>query len=147
MQPEQNLVVSILDYLTSNGFFVWQNYSHGVYDQKLGIWRKRKSRYALKGASDIFGVLPNGKLLAIEVKIPKNSNGLTEDQKRFINKVMLNKGVAFKATSIQEVIDHLRSHGYKLNSLSYEHSTHLPTKPYSLQGECKKTPSRTNNES
>lgn len=58
--------------------------------------------------SDILGIMPSGKLLAIEVKTP--SGRVSEGQQDFINMVNSHGGVAFVARSVQEAVDNIKKH-------------------------------------
>lgn len=53
------------------------------------------------GSSDIIGILPGGRFLAIEVKRPGHEP--TEIQKEFMDKINALGGLAFVATSIDDV--------------------------------------------
>jgi hypothetical protein len=63
----------------------------------------------LLGVSDILGLLPNGRFLAIEVK--SATGRASEYQKKFIENVIKNNGVAFIAKSIDEVEEQLKTIG------------------------------------
>ena len=68
-----------------------------------------------KGIADILGILPTGRMLAIEVKKPgwaPPSPGAKafrhhQEQQRFIDTINANGGVAFFASSIEDVINGL----------------------------------------
>lgn len=55
----------------------------------------------LKGVSDILGVLPDGRFLAVECKGPKGKP--SPEQVEFIENVRKMGGVAFVARSLQDV--------------------------------------------
>lgn len=59
-----------------------------------------------RGVSDILGVLPNGRALAIEVKRPGGKP--TEAQQLFLHEVNRAGGLAFTASSVDEVEAYLR---------------------------------------
>ena len=62
-----------------------------------------------KGVSDILGVLPGGRALAIEVK---NSNGkATEHQRQFLEDVARAGGLSFIARSVEDVRHELEKVG------------------------------------
>lgn len=95
----------ILDFLNTElriGFF-WKNVSVGVFDEQAGVYRRSTNPYAIKGTSDILGIWPNGRLIAIEVKRPGNENGATVEQLAFIAKINRLGGLAFVATSVEKV--------------------------------------------
>jgi len=98
---EKDIESSILQYLEFCGIFAWKNVTGGYFNPKTNTFRKQKSKYAINGVSDILGVY-QGKFLAIEVKTPKNKVR-TEDQNHFIQTVKDKGGIAFYATSIDDV--------------------------------------------
>jgi len=63
----------------------------------------------IKGVSDILGVLPDGRMLAIEVK--SAGGRLTPEQKTFLLQAGNLGAVAFSARSIDEVVDRLAADG------------------------------------
>lgn len=67
-----------------------------------GKWITR-GKFSLKGVSDIVGILPGGRFLAIEVKRPGNERGVTLEQRAFIDRINKSGGLAFVATSISDV--------------------------------------------
>lgn len=54
-----------------------------------------------EGSSDIIGILPDGKFIGIECKRPGQK--ATDVQKNFLRTISENHGVAFVATSIEDV--------------------------------------------
>lgn len=74
--------------------------THGIFHYKA--WQGAMSE---KGISDIIGVLPEGKAVAIEVKIPKGN--LSEHQKGFLDRFKAAGGIAFVARSPGDVIKEL----------------------------------------
>lgn len=58
------------------------------------------------GISDIIGVLPSGKFLAIECKRPGAKP--TPAQAEFLHRVNMNGGLGFVATSVEDVEERLR---------------------------------------
>jgi len=136
---EGSLEKAILQYLRAIGVFCWKNDSVGiavptkvrtVLDPKTGRYKKKqsfrkKNRYHINGVSDILGVLPNGRFLAIEVKKPdEHKDGklvrayASTDQKIFIENVNNLGGLAFIARSIDDVLIELEKYfpsGRKLN--------------------------------
>jgi hypothetical protein len=64
----------------------------------------------MKGSSDIIGVLPDGRFLAVEVKA--RHGRLSPEQSMFIEKVRSLGGVAVVARSFRELDAALRREGY-----------------------------------
>lgn len=88
----------ILAYLHHRGIFAWKQVQAGIWDPVRNVY---KGFHGLRGVSDILGVLPNGKFLAVEVKSP--SGRVSEEQERFIAKVNELGGRAIIARSIEDV--------------------------------------------
>jgi hypothetical protein len=100
MTPEGEVQKAILDYLSVRGIFHWR--------VNTGAMRRngRLVRFGTAGVSDIIGVLPGGRILAIEVKAPKKYP--TEAQKDFLAQVKAAGGVGFVAYGVEDVAEHLR---------------------------------------
>ena len=95
---ERNIQSQIMIALSSAGCLVFRN-NTGALTDKTG----RLVRYGLcKGSSDIIGVCPDGRFLAVEVKTAKNR--LTPDQERFILAVKASGGRAGVARSVDDAM-------------------------------------------
>jgi hypothetical protein len=76
----------------------------------LGAWlyewtyRTGADTTAKKGMPDIVGCFPPGKFFAIELKSPNARRGLTPEQQAEIAAIQRAGGLAFMATSVEEVI-------------------------------------------
>lgn len=103
---EKDIQSAILKYLRMRGIFCWRQNNVGVYDQNKKRYIRPNSRFHLRGVSDILGVLPDGRLLAIEVKSRKGVVSI--DQRTFLDSITQSKGVAFVARSLDDVIQELR---------------------------------------
>jgi|SRR5579872_2540524 len=101
---EHQIQQAILQYLKVRGIFAWRNNTIGVWDSKLGIYRKNTT---IKGVSDILGILPTGRFLAIEVK--RKGGIVSDEQLEFNYTINKNGGLAFVAYSIDDVIFHLNN--------------------------------------
>lgn len=123
---------SILDYLNMAGFVAWRNNTTGIFDVKsaasklislskqcvnhrrmptakeiesvlFSSFRKNAGR---NGISDVLGFEKRtGKIIAVEVKTGKDS--LKPEQKRFLNDVRKNGGIAIVASCAGDVVDEL----------------------------------------
>lgn len=60
-----------------------------------------RGKATLKGVSDILGILKDGRLLAIEVKVGYNK--VTTEQNDFINQINTCGGLAFVARSLDDL--------------------------------------------
>lgn len=90
----------ILDYLNKRGIFAFKIKTMGTYDAINKTYRKL-GKFSLKGTSDILGLLPGGRFLAIEVKTAKGV--VSKEQKAFLNKVNKKGGLGFVARSVEDV--------------------------------------------
>lgn len=119
---EKQIENQILTFLRNKKIFVWKNQSTGVFDPSRKTFRRSNNAHHINGVSDILGILPDGRFLAIEVKRPKFSakklilvhrtqeeleKMAGEDQIKFINQVKAMNGVGFYADSIDVVVDQL----------------------------------------
>lgn len=99
---EKDIEKAILQYLEFlPSCFAWKSVTAGYFDTKTKSFKKQRNKYAINGVSDILGVY-QGKFLAIEVKRPSNKVR-NEEQNQFINQINLQGGIAFYATSIEDV--------------------------------------------
>lgn len=98
-KPRESLIQrAILEYLAWRGIFAFRVNQQGVplHDGRGGF-RPSPTR----GVSDILGILPGGTFLAIEVKRPGKRP--TDIQDEFLTRVGQAGGVAFVATSVEDV--------------------------------------------
>lgn len=95
---EKEVQKSILDYLSLNQIFHWKVNNVGI--------KKENGSFiptGLIGISDILGILPGGKFLAIEVKRPGGKP--TPAQLEFIKNINDNGGLAFWTDSLDDVME------------------------------------------
>lgn len=95
---EKDIQESILEYLHTKKIYCWKEHSGGM----MIDGGQRYMPIGLKGKSDILGILPSGRFLAIEVKRPSGQCSMS--QVEFIQKINNNAGLAFVARSIDDVI-------------------------------------------
>ena len=103
---EKDIQSAILRYLHVNKIFCWKY-------NNIGIWKQKTKSYIpsnMLGVSDIIGILPDGKFLAIEIKRP--SGKLTYYQETFINDIKERNGIAFVAYDVSDVEKELKKLGY-----------------------------------
>ena len=108
MQKEKEIENNILMFLGHLGLFCWKNQSVGVYNVQRGVFMRSRNIYHIKGVSDILGLMPDGRMLAIEVK--SKTGRISPEQMKFITLVNKNGGVAFVSRSIQQTWDQLKTH-------------------------------------
>jgi len=93
--PENDLKKAILSYLHFHKIPAWRINSGAIKIQDRYI------RFSVPGISDIVGVLPDGRILAVETK--SAGNRLTPAQKDFLDTITRNNGVAVVAYSINDI--------------------------------------------
>lgn len=103
--PEKTIENQILHYLFKQGIFAWKNQSVGIFDPIKKIYRKSNNPFHIKGVSDILGIMPTGRLLAIEVKAKYGKP--SPEQVLFIDKINKSGGLAFIAKSLEDVVQGL----------------------------------------
>lgn len=99
--PESDVVRSCLDYLKIRGIFAWRQ-NAGVIPLANGGVRFS----GLRGVSDILGILPDGRFLAVECKSAKGKT--SEHQDAFLDQIAANGGVACVVRSVEELAEDLR---------------------------------------
>lgn len=99
---ESEVLKNCLEFLKANNIFCWRNNTGAI--QKGGRWIK----FGYNGSSDILGITPDGRFLAVECK--KENGGLLSDtQKEFIDKINNSGGVAFVANSLENLQRNLKN--------------------------------------
>jgi len=111
MNPETRLQNRILLALSDAGCTVWRNETAGVWlgkvihkaSEQVTLTNARMFTAGLAvGSSDIVGIAPDGRFLAIEVKTPTGRP--TKEQLRFIEAVRNAGGIAGIARSVDEAL-------------------------------------------
>ncbi len=100
---EKQIENLILSWLKFNNIMAWKIKTTGTYDTKLGRFRKPSPWYRT-GVSDILGIYKK-RPLAIEVK--SKTGRVSPHQEIFLNEFRENGGIAFIATSVEDVQNHL----------------------------------------
>ena len=90
---ERDIRNSIQQYLDMRGIF---------------NFRQWQGQFSVRGVPDIIGIIPvSGKILGIEVKLPgwkfKPNNKHESEQQDFLENIRKSGGIAFFATSIEDV--------------------------------------------
>jgi hypothetical protein len=99
--PEGAVVKVCLDYLKLRGAYVWRNNTGALRDKK-----NRPVFFGRVGSSDIIGLLPGGRFIAVECKAPGGHPG--EHQIEFLNQVEKMGGLAVIARSVEDLEKSLR---------------------------------------
>jgi hypothetical protein len=95
---ESAVVSACIQWLHVHRCFIWRN--------NTGHWKDGKGnhiRYGLVGSSDIIGMTPSGRFLAVECKSEKGK--LTPHQLAFMGKVLQHGGIFILARSIDDLED------------------------------------------
>lgn len=103
---EKEIEKNILCFLQEIGIFAWKNQSVGIFDAKKKVFRQSHNRFAIKGVSDIIGILNQGRAIFIEVKSKKGV--LSDDQRIFLAQAQKNGAIAFVSRSVEQTFDQLR---------------------------------------
>lgn len=106
---EHQIMSLIHDFLRYKGLAVWRMNTGAVKSEytyktgpKKGTTKSRMVRFATPGFADLVGIY-KGRFMAIEVKRPSTKKDLTPWQESFLETVKLKGGIAFVATSIEDV--------------------------------------------
>ena len=95
--PESVVLSQCLTYLKCKGLFAWR--------QNTGSFKTEGGRYfksGLPGTSDILGLLPDGRFLAVECKREKGGK-VSREQLRFLESIAWNNGIAIVCHSVEEL--------------------------------------------
>ena len=103
---ETNLRNAMLDYLGYKNIYCWLNNTQGNYNKFTNTYYKNPR--LRKGIADIIGLMPNGRLLAIECKVGKNKQ--TESQIEFEKEIIANKGIYILAYDLDELEKKLKQY-------------------------------------
>lgn len=97
---ETEIQKTILEALWYNKIFAWRNNNTPIYDQKRKVFRAMPIG-SIKGVSDILGIMPDGRFLAIEVK--KKGTYASKEQKEFLKNINDNGGLGFVARDLDDL--------------------------------------------
>lgn len=94
---EIDIVNAIIKYLNYQGFYIFR-VNAGMMFTKGKVFRG-----APAGVSDIIGITPQGKFIALEVKLPKRKNNVTLPQRQFLDTIIKKGGIGDVVDSIEDV--------------------------------------------
>lgn len=97
---EKQIENQILNWLEWKNIYAWKTKTTGTFDRRRGCFIST-SRLYRKGVADVIGILPMGRLFAIEVKSQKGR--LQENQKTFLGEIEKRGGLALVARSLEDV--------------------------------------------
>lgn len=107
-KKQRPLIVHILTTLNLCGVFSWRNNTSGFFDTKKKMFRKAHDQ--LNGVSDILGIFPDGKFLAIEIKTVNDK--LSIEQLDFLENIKKKNGISIVARSVDDVLKVLQEENY-----------------------------------
>ncbi|MCK4340262.1 MAG: hypothetical protein KAY37_00890 [Phycisphaerae bacterium] len=103
---ETELVQACLEVLRLRGCLMWRNNTGATrYADRYG--RMRLVRFGPRGSSDILGLLPGGRFLAVECKVGRNKPTLC--QQVFLNQVNENGGLGVCVWSVGELLEQIQN--------------------------------------
>jgi hypothetical protein len=98
--PEKAVLKECLEYLRLRGIYAYrQNTGAAEYTDKAG--KSRMVKYGKPGASDIVGVMPGGRFIAVECKAP--AGRLSELQEEFLKDIERMGGLVVVAKSADDI--------------------------------------------
>lgn len=101
-KSESEILKECLSVLKEMNIFCWRQNTGAFQTKNGGFFRS-----SMAGVSDILGILPDGRFLAVECKREKGGI-LSSKQIEFLGKVDQNKGVAIvarDATKLKEILE------------------------------------------
>src|SRR5262245_43864337 len=101
---ESGLTRAVLQYLTLRGIVCWRNNTGALKVQN------RFARFGAPGAADVLGLLPGGRLLAVEVKRPGGKT--TGLQRAWLDMVGRAGALALVVISVDDLARQLGEAGY-----------------------------------
>lgn len=104
---ETELVKACLDILHELGILAWRQNTGAVAAEHKG--RRRYVRFGVPGISDILGVMPGGRFLAVECKVARNP--LTPKQREFLDEINRIGGLGIVARDVDDVLIQLGMEG------------------------------------
>jgi len=101
--PEGPLVKACLQYLGLRGIMAWRQNTGAFVGEHKG--KRRFVKFSVKGAGDIFAILPDGRFWSIECKVKPNKP--TYDQWSWMAQVDAAGGYTTVAYTVDDVMDAL----------------------------------------
>ena len=103
--PENRVKAEVMKYLKLRHIYCWSNPS-GAVQVRPGKFMS----FGLKGSSDILGLLPGGRFLAVECKAEHGR--LSTEQRQFLADIKTLGGLAVVAKSYRDIDRALKEAGY-----------------------------------
>lgn len=99
------VVKPCLDWLQLYGIMAWRNNTGAMEGEHKG--KRWYVKFGRPGISDIAGILPDGRALYIECKLPGKEP--TDDQQAFLDEVNATNAVGLVVHSLEELVRKLRA--------------------------------------
>lgn len=103
-RSESVIQQQVLRYLRARGIVVWKG-GGGAFRLKDAKGKMRYARFGTVGQADLIGLLPGGRLLAIEVKTLKGR--CTPEQRLFLDTIAQQGGAAMVVHSVAECHEYI----------------------------------------
>lgn len=103
---EKDIENAILDYLTLLPGTFWKNNTTGIYDPAKKSFR-RVGKFHRNGVADILGVMGDGSGRFVAIEVKTMTGKLSDNQKKFLDDINANNGIAFVARSVDDVREKL----------------------------------------
>lgn len=107
---ESQLVNALIEEMLYRGIICWRNNNTPVFDATRQLYRKMP-KFSMPGIPDIAGIMPDGRALFIEVKLPKGK--ISPAQAAFIYKAKALRAIAFVARNSQDIHTAFQQAGYR----------------------------------
>jgi hypothetical protein len=107
--PEKEVVKECLEYLKLRGAYAWRNNTGAARYEDKATGEKRFVPFGKVGSSDIIGILPGGRFIAVECKAPNGR--VTDYQLAFLADVEHMGGLAVIAKSFEDIEKALKKAG------------------------------------
>ena len=102
---ESDVVKFAIDFLLQSGYFVWRN-NTGAMPWRDRYGQEKFMRFGKVGSSDILGISPAGRFVAIECK---DKSKATEKQLEFLEEIKRRGGIGLIIHSPEELMEGLKN--------------------------------------
>ena len=104
---EREVLSAVVNQIHALGIFAYRQNTMGVYDRKIGGYRKNSN--TMKGCADIIGLLKtqSGKFLAVEIKRKGKKKEWRPEQQIYCENIRENGGIYLLVDSIDDLLKQL----------------------------------------
>jgi len=100
MGRETSLQTKVMNYATEKGLNLWRN-NRGLF-YTLDVARKVRAGLSFNGSSDLIGVAPNGKFIALEIK--DKGKKPSKEQREFLALIKAHGGYGGWVDNLEDAI-------------------------------------------